>query len=159
MDTIKFEVVHTFDGPATALLEKIANALAVAPAATPVALVKPRRKRRTAAEIAAEKDLGAEVKGAAELAADAEAQGRLDAKEAAKPKAEEKPTGPSIDDVRSKVRAHHKANGGEATKALFDGLSGESIHTIKGPDDLQTLSDRLDAVGVAALSGAAGKFD
>jgi hypothetical protein len=141
MSTIKFEVVHTFDGPATALLEKIAAGLG-APAAV---VAKPRRKRRTAAEIAEE--------NAAANAADTPQQ-RAD--EAPEPKADAKPTGPSIDDVRARVRAYHKANGAEATKAMFEGLSGGSIQTIKDPADLPVLYDRLPPV---EKKSTAGSFD
>jgi hypothetical protein len=147
MSTIKFEVVHTFDGPATALLEKIAAGLG-APAQVVNVTPKPRRKRRTAVEIAADD-------AASKTAPDAPKE--EDA--APEPKAAAKPTGPSIDDVRSKVRAFHKANGTDAVKALFDGLSGASIQTIKDPADLQTLSNRLDALAAVAPPSTAGSFD
>ncbi len=173
-------VIHKFDGPATALLEKLVVALS-APSVTITDAIgdlshtettrtgtaarkpdeevvigtparergkpSPGKKRRTKAEVA-EDEAAAVANG-----------GGVTPPEPATPA---EPKGPTIDDVRDRVRAYHKAQGPEAVKAIFDGLSGGSIQTIKDAADLPTIIERIDAAEAAAgppAGSTAGSFD
>lgn len=115
MSAIQVEVTHTLDGPMTALIQELVESVKCGGAS------KKKATRRKAP---------------------------------AKPEADEKPedttaapltSADRLAAVRPRIRAHVKEHGKPATKALFDGLSGESLPTLKTDDDWDTLIERLDA--------------
>jgi hypothetical protein len=183
--SVEIEVTHKFDGPATALLEKLVTALG-APSTTvtdrigdlshsettrpgppdpdpaPITPVRergkpsPGKRRRTKAEVA--EDEAADREDLAAANNDAESHSMIGQR--AKDDAAAASKGPNIETTRDRIRAYHKSEGPQAVKVIFDGLSGGSIQTIKGgSEELAIIVERVDAaeavVEAAARAAAA----
>ena len=163
--SVQIEIVHKFDGAATALLAKLITALNDATFTSitqePATVKSKGGSADTPSSPAAPSDdlaepvfrvpgkpsPGAKRRTSAEVVEDkASAAGVKQSSEPAAPKP------PTLEDTRARVRAFHKANGTPATKLLFDGLTGGCLQTLKKPDtEYATVMERLDAAGAPAL--------
>ncbi len=169
MSAVQIEITHRFDGAATALLSKLIVALADAKI-KPVSLVigfdsngnlKPKAgPADTPSSTADDRDKAGSHGPARKPGKPAQGKARRTKAEVAEDKAAapapvpEPPAAPkplTVDDVRPRVRAYHKANGMDAAKAIFDGLSGGSLQTLQDPaTEYAIVMERLDAVGAPA---------
>ena len=174
MDAIKVDIVHTFDGPATALLESLANALitrsttvkeAIGDVSVTTTTTEPATKAAAeAAGVEGQREgsvppspvrergkpsVGKRKRTKAQMAEDdaadaADVVTAADAAASATPDPEK-----FMKELRELCREYNKANGREATSALFEGLSGGGVSTIL-PSEFSRLRDRLIAAGAGA---------
>ncbi len=194
--SISIEITHRIDAPTSNLIERLIGALDATlvgaetavtnntsgPSAAASAQADDERtetparergkpatgkKRRTKEEVAEDAAAGAATLAATDAA---EAAERKDGREATPSGGDPPDEGfdrKSVDKIREGIRAFNKAHGPVETKALFDGLTGGSISTIKDNAEYPVLAERLAAAlaakeaesSAAAPASTGGTFD